>query len=101
MPDDPEFRRLLWYLLGGKRGGEMRAKIIHSLHERPSNLNQLATGLGVQYRLVQHHIEVLKRNSLVTATGEHYGMTYFLHPWFDAHYDVFEEITRRLNFKFE
>jgi predicted transcriptional regulator len=96
MPDDPELRRLLWYLLGGTRGGESRTKIIIALKERPSNLNQLATKLGVQYRLIQHHIEVLKRNSLVTAAGERYGMTYFLAPWLESHFDVFEEVARRL-----
>jgi DNA-binding transcriptional ArsR family regulator len=98
LPDDPELRRLLWYLLGGTRGGATRAKIIRALRERPSNLNQLATNLSVQYRLVQHHIEVLKRNSLVTAAGEHYGMTYFLHPWLESHYDLFDEIARKLSF---
>jgi DNA-binding transcriptional ArsR family regulator len=98
MSDDPELRRLLWHLLGGKRGGEMRAKVIRLVRERPSNINQMATELGVDYRLVQHHIEVLKRNSLVTATGERYGLTYFLHPWFDSHYDVFEEIAKKLGF---
>ena len=97
MPDDPELRRLLWYLLGGTRGGESRAKIIRALRERPSNLNQLAVKLEVQYRLVQHHIEVLKRNSLVMAAGEHYGMTYFLHPWLESHYDIFEGVARILN----
>jgi predicted transcriptional regulator len=96
MPDDPELRRLLWYLLGGTRGGESRAKIIQALKERPSNLNQLATKLDFQYRLVQHHIDVLKRNSLVTAAGEHYGMTYFLHPWLEAHYEIFEAVSRSL-----
>jgi len=98
LPDDPELRRLLWYLLGGTRGGATRAKIIHALRERPSNLNQLATSLGFHYRLVQHHIDVMKRNSLVTAAGEHYGMTYFLHPWLESHYDLFEEIVRKLRF---
>lgn len=97
MPDDAELRRLLWYLLGGTRGGVSRAKVIRALRERPSNLNQLAVKLEVQYRLVQHHIEVLKRNSLVTAAGEHYGTTYFLHPWLESHYDIFEEVARRLN----
>lgn len=96
MQDDPELRRLLWYLLGGTRGGGTRVKITLALKERPSNLNQLATKLGVQYRLVQHHIEVLKRNSLVTATGEHYGMTYFLHPWLESHFEIFEEVAKRL-----
>ena len=101
MSDDPELRRLLWYLLGGTRGGESRTKIIRVLKERPCNLNQLATRLGVQYRLVQHHIGVLKRNSLVTASGEHYGMTYFLHPWLESHYTIFEEVARKLNFATE
>jgi len=96
MSEDPELLRLLWYLLGGTRGGESRARIIIALKERPSNLNQLATRLGVQYRLVQHHIEVLKRNSLVTAAGEHYGMTYFLAPWLDSHFRIFEEVAKKL-----
>ena len=86
MPDDPELRRLLWYLLGGTRGAENRVKIIRAIRERPRNLNQLATDLDFQYNLVQHHVGVLKRNSLLTTVGEHYGMTYFLSPWLDAHF---------------
>ena len=97
MPDDPELRRLLWYLLGGTRGGENRARIIQEIRNRPSNLNQLATKLSLEYRSVQHHIEVLKKNALVNAQGEHYGLTYFLTPWLEAHLDLFDEITKKLN----
>lgn len=96
MTEDLELRRLLWFLLGGTRGGENRARIIRSIKERPKNLNQLAGALGMQYNLAQHHIGVLKRNSLVSATGERYGMTYFLSPWLDAHYGVFEEVSKEL-----
>ena len=96
MPDDPELRRLLWYLLGGTRGAENRAKIIRAIRERPRNLNQLATDLDFQYNLVQHHVGVLKRNSLLSTAGEHYGMTYFLSPWLDAHFEVFEAVAREL-----
>ena len=96
MPDDPELRRLLWYLLGGTRGAENRVKIIRAIRERPRNLNQLATDLGFQYTLVQHHVGVLKRNSLVSTVGEHYGMTYFLSPWLDAHFEVFEALAHEL-----
>src|SRR2546425_2583558 len=56
MPDDPELRRLLWFLLGGTVGGETRARIVYALRERPSNINQLAGKLGLQYKAVQHHI---------------------------------------------
>jgi predicted transcriptional regulator len=96
MTDDPELRRLLWYLLGGTRGAENRAKIIRAIRERPRNLNQLAKDLGFQYNLVQHHVGVLKRNSLLSAVGEHYGMTYFLSPWLEAHFEVFEVVADEL-----
>jgi predicted transcriptional regulator len=97
MPDDPELRRLLWYLMGGTRGGENRARIINEIRNRPSNLNQLATRLSLEYRSVQHHIEVLKKNALVNSQGEHYGLTYFLTPWLESHLDIFDEIAKKLN----
>lgn len=97
MPDDPELRRLLWYLLGGARGGENRVKIVRAIKERPRNLHQLATDLGMQYNLVQHHVGVLKRNSLVSVAGERYGVTYFLSPWLEGHFDVFEAIAKELH----
>ena len=97
MPDDPELRRLLWYLLGGTRGGENRARIIRALRERPRNLHQLATDLSMQYNLVQHHVGVLKRNSLVSSVGEHYGMTWFLSPWLEGHFETFDAVARQLH----
>jgi DNA-binding transcriptional ArsR family regulator len=97
MPDDPELRRLLWYLLGGTRGGENRARIIHEIRNRPSNLNQLATKLSLEYRSIQHHVEVLKKNALVSSQGERYGLTYFLTPWLESHIDIFDEIAKKLN----
>jgi DNA-binding transcriptional ArsR family regulator len=99
MPDSPELRRLLWFLLGGTRGGGNRARIISQLKERPSNLNQLAKRMGLEYRGVQHHIEVLRRNSLVVSSGEKYGVTYLLTPWLESNYGIFEEICRKLNFE--
>lgn len=95
--DDPELRRLLWYLLGGTRGGENRARIIRELLARPSNLNQLATRLNLEYRTIKHHIEVLRKNSLIVSRGESYGMTYFLSQYLEAHIELFNEICRRIN----
>ena len=101
MPDDPELRRVLWYVLGGARGGENRARIIRILHGRPMNLNQLADKLGVDYRTVMHHAGVLKSNSLVLSEGERYGATYFLSPRLEAGIQFFDEICRRLRFRFD
>lgn len=101
MPDDPELRRLLWFLLGGSRGGPNRARIIISLRDKPSNQNRLAGDLGLQYKAIQHHMRVLVRNSLVVGTGEKYGMTYSLTPWLEARIEIFLEICRKLNLKLD
>ncbi len=96
MQDNEDLRRLLWYLLGATRGGETRARLINALRIQPGNMNQLAKRLGVEYRTIQHHIEVLKKNSLVNATGDHYGLMYSLNPWIEAHIMVFDELCARL-----
>ena len=99
MQDNPDLRRLLWYLLGATRGGQTRARLIFELKAKPGNLNQLAKRLDVEYRTVQHHIEVLKKNALVDSTGEHYGLTYFINPWLEAHFEIFENLCQELGFK--
>jgi predicted transcriptional regulator len=99
MSDDPELRRLLWFLLAGSRGGENRARIIRCIRAKPSNLNQIAGELGLQYKAVQHHMRILASNSLVVTSGEKYGLLYALNPWFEAHIEVFEQACEKLGFK--
>lgn len=101
LAEDQELRRLLWYVLGGARGGENRARMIHELSLRPLNLNQLAEKLGVDYRTVMHHASVLKVNSLVVVEGEKYGAMYFLSPRLQAGMGLFSEIVVKLRFKLE
>lgn len=97
--EDEELKRLLWYVLGGARGGENRARIILELSMRPLNLNQLAEKLSVDYRTVTHHANVLKSNSLVVVEGEKYGAMYFLSPRLQAGFELFREIAEALHFK--
>jgi len=97
--EDHELKRVLWYVLGGARGGENRARIIHELSIRPLNLNQLAEKLGVDYRTVAHHANVLRMNSLVVVEGDKYGAMYFVSPRLQAGMDLFAEITAKLRYK--
>ncbi|MDQ4014154.1 MAG: winged helix-turn-helix domain-containing protein [Thermoproteota archaeon] len=89
---DPDARRLLWFLFAGSRGGENRIKIIDFLKKRPYNINQLADALGVDYKLVQHHIGVLERNNMVTKAGEKYAVLYFISNYLEANIEAFNEI---------
>ena len=98
MHDDPELRRLLWFLLGGSRGGHNRARIIRRLRDKPGNKNQLANELEIQYKAIQHHITVLTRNSLVVSTGDKYAVTYSLSLWLDSNFEIIDEVCRKLGF---
>jgi predicted transcriptional regulator len=97
--NDPELRRLLWFLLGGKRGGENRARIIQTLRVRPRNMNQLAKDLDLQYKAVQHHVHVLVNSSLLVPSGEGYGTVYMLSPWLKHHIEIFDEVCANIGIR--
>lgn len=89
-------RQLLWYLLGGTRGGANRARIIEALRGRPHNAHQLSEALGLDYRTIRHHLDLLTKNGLLTRpAGDAYAAPYFLSPFLEGNYAVFEEIRRK------
>lgn len=93
---ESSWRRLLWYILAGSRGGVNRGKIITLLRKEPRNVNQLADALDVHYRVAEHHVRALEKNNLVTPAGEHYGKLYFLSQEMEAHLYLFDEIWQRI-----
>ncbi|MGA9387194.1 MAG: winged helix-turn-helix domain-containing protein [Candidatus Bathyarchaeia archaeon] len=90
------FKYILGWLIAGTRGGMSRAKIIETLNETPRNANQLANKLGMDYRTIRHHLEVLEKNRIITSAGEGYGITYFLSPAMEENYALFEEILKKI-----
>ncbi|HVP92255.1 MAG TPA: winged helix-turn-helix domain-containing protein [Acidobacteriota bacterium] len=89
-------RYLLGWLIAGTRGGATRARIIETLKETPQNANQLANLLGMDYRTIRHHLNVLEKNKIITSAGEGYGTTYFLSPAMEENYVLFEEIMKKI-----
>lgn len=90
-------RQLLWYLIAGTRGGVNRARIIEAIRSRPYNAHQLGEALGLDYRTVRHHLELLVRNGLLTRpAGDAYAAPYFLTALLDANYADFEEVRRAI-----
>ena len=86
------FKQLLLWLIEGSRGGVNRGKIIEAIKDVPLNANQLCNLLGVDYRTIRHHLEVLEKNHLIVAVGEHYGKVYFLSQDLEMNFEDFEEI---------
>jgi len=89
---ETSWKRLLWYVLAGSRGGPNRGRIINLLRKEPYNVNRIAEALDVHYRVAEHHIRALEKNHLVSSAGEKYGRLYFLSPEMEAHLSMFDEI---------
>jgi len=98
---DTSWKRLLWYVLAGSRGGPNRGRIINLLRKEPYNINRLAEALNVHYRVAEHHIRALERNRLVSSAGERYGKLYFLSPEMEAHLHIFDEIWKQIQSRIE
>lgn len=86
----------LWHLLARTAGGPNRADIIEVLDERPTNANQVAEHLDLNYNTVRYHLEVLEDHGIVDSSGDTYGEVYYLTERFDLHQDVFERIVEEI-----
>lgn len=97
MANDPDVKRLLWFVFAGSRGGLNRLKIISQLKQNPKNTNQLANELGLDYKAIQHHIKVLEKNNMITRVGEKYGVMYFVSTYLEINMETLEEIEGKLD----
>ncbi|MCH8324331.1 MAG: winged helix-turn-helix transcriptional regulator [Thaumarchaeota archaeon] len=97
MANDPQARRLLWFVFAGSRGGLNRLRIISTLKDKPMNTNQLANELGLDYKAIQHHIHVLEKNNLISKEGKKYGVTFFVSTFLEVNMETFNEIANKLD----
>jgi predicted transcriptional regulator len=87
-------------LIGSTKGGANRAKIIDLINSHPTNANQIAQELVLDYKTVIHHLKALVDNGLIiTENRETYGATYFLTPLMEKNYDSFKEILVKIGKK--
>jgi DNA-binding transcriptional ArsR family regulator len=86
---------VLWQVLAGTRGGSNGIRILRALDERPRNANRLAEEVGLAYRTVRHHLDVLERNGVVTPTDQDYGTVYAPSDRTRDHWDVVERIAEQ------
>jgi len=95
----PETKGIFWFVFAGSKGGTNRIRIISHLREIPSNTHQIAKHLGLDYKLIQHHLRILEQHNLVTKFGNMYGATYLPSVLFEDGETVFDEIVAKLNKK--
>ncbi len=83
---------VLWYLLASSRGSANRVRILKTLDEQPRNVNQLATELDLDYKTVQHHLDVLMENNVLRRTDNDYAAVYLFTDQLKSNWDLVEEI---------
>ena len=75
---DPYAKKLFAQIFTGMQGRYTRLKIIKSLIDEPSNVNQLAQKLDYDYKTIQRNIKILEENQLIEKTGSDYGGMFFV-----------------------
>ena len=96
---DKQTRKLLLYLFTSTRGGFTRLRIIVLLLKRPYNTHQLSQEIQLDYKAVQHHMQVLEKNNLVTKIGEKYGAIYHLSSFLEFNIRTLDEAIDKLDRK--
>ncbi len=71
-------KRLLFWLLEGTKGGPTRLRLLSILAAKPMNMRQLSLAAGLDYKTVEHHIDLLARNSALEKSGDGYGQVFFV-----------------------
>lgn len=88
-------KKVLWWLIGGTRGGKNRLRIIKTLKNKPMNANQLSNNLNLDYKTIRHHLETLEENNVIMTMGKDYGKTYFLTDEMENNFDTLKEIIKK------
>jgi uncharacterized protein YutE (UPF0331/DUF86 family) len=57
----------------------------------------MAEVLNLDYKAVQHHIDVLEKNNLVSHMGEKYGIMYFVSNYLESNIDTYKEIVSKIS----
>ena len=96
---DKETKKLLFYLFTSTRGGFTRLRIIMLLLEKPRNTHQLSQELGLDYKAIQHHMKVLKKNNMVQKIGDKYGAIYHLSNFLEVNIRALDEAIDKLDRK--
>ncbi len=96
--DNPQqIKMLLWSTFAGSKGCVNRVKIVSKLRKTPLNANQISKQLGLDYKVVERHLDILDDNGLVMKAGDRYGVTYFLSLLLESNLNLFDEVANKAN----
>ena len=96
IPSEKILKRTLMLSLAGTRGGFARLNILLMLERKPSNINEIAKNLSIDYKTAQHHIRVLEKSGLIVSSGKKYGNNYELSALLKINKNMLKEISSNM-----
>ncbi len=90
-----DIKMLFWSVFAGSKGCINRVKIVLQLKKTPLNANQLSVRLGLDYKVVEHHLEKLEKQNLVEKVGYNYGSIYILTTILESNFNLFNEVASK------
>ncbi|KKK98905.1 hypothetical protein LCGC14_2638070 [marine sediment metagenome] len=94
-----QIKMLLWSVFAGSKGCINRVKIVLKIKQTPLNINQLSQVLGLDYKVVEHHMKTLEKNNLVTKIGEKYGAMFHISNFLEYNIGALDEAIDKLDRK--
>ncbi|MBR5503828.1 MAG: winged helix-turn-helix transcriptional regulator [Methanobrevibacter sp.] len=68
----------LFNMLKGAKGGQTRIRILDAILAEPSNANQLAKKLNLDYKTITYHLNIICNHNY--ATKEQFEKSTYYHP---------------------
>ncbi len=87
-----QIKMLLWSIFAGSKSCINRVKIVLQLKKTPLNTNQLSEQLGLDYKVIERHLEILEKHELVSKVGNRYGSTFVLSSLLESNLKLFDEV---------
>ena len=98
---DKHMSKLFSSVFTGMGGRYTRLRIICAITEDPLNILEISKKLGMDYKTVQHSINVLEKNNLIVRKGEGYGDMFFTSDLISSNLPTLYSVIRKVEVKLD
>ena len=98
---DKHMDRIFSSVFTGMSGRYTRLRIICAITGDPMNSMQLSKQLKLDYKTIQHNLEVLEKNNLILRKGEGYGDLFFPSELISSNLPTLYSVIRKVEAKLD
>ena len=98
---DKHANELFSSVFTGMGGRYTRLRIICAITEVPMNTMSISKKLNLDYKTIQHSINVLEKNNLIVRKGEGYGDLFFPSDIISLHLPTLYYVIRKVELKLD